>query len=141
MKFGEQPSLPKSARFFGFLTKSKKLSGAKKELLNEYPDECSVVFMNLRPNQKSLNGWINFSSERTCEEITRKIKQCPPKNGLRLIKPGSHVSPERSSILAKGKEERLMYQNWFDAKFPNDCEDIEASNLEKKNRFTQIRKF
>ena len=74
------PTMPKSARFFGFQCKFENLAEAKRKLKNLYPDAASIVFFSSRPNQTGLNGCNNFTKEIQCEKFRREIRQNPPKN-------------------------------------------------------------
>ena len=85
---GMAPSYP-NLRVFWFSDQKYKLAEAKKDLLMSCPDFSSVVFLSSSANQFGLNGWINFDSERKCENFVRSVKQEPPKNVLRLLKTGN----------------------------------------------------
>ena len=134
------PKMPKSARFFGFQCKFENLAEAKRKLKNLYPDAASVVFLSSRPNQTGLNGWINFKKEIQCEKFMREIRQNPPKNGLRLKKPGKHIAIERPALIQKGRGNGVLYNEWFSKKHPNFSTEVNVSEFEK-NRESRILKF
>ena len=134
------PKMPKSARFFGFQCKCENLAEAKRKLKNLYPDAASVVFLSSRPNQTGLNGWINFKKEIQCEKFMREIRQNPPKNGLRLKKPGNHIAIERPALIQKGRGNGVLYNQWFSKKHPNFSAEVNVSDFEK-NRESRILKF
>ena len=123
------PTMPKSARFFGFQCKFENLAEAKRKLKNLYLDAASIVFLSSRPNQTGLNGWINFTKEIQCEKFMREN---PPKNGLRLKKPGKHIAIERPALIQKGPGSGVLYNEWFSKKHPNFSAEVNVSELEKK---------
>ena len=134
------PTMPKSARFFGFQCKFENLAEAKQKLKNLYPDAASIVFLSSRPNQTWLNGWINFTKEIQCEKFMREIRQNPPKNGLRLKKPGKPIAIERPALIQKGPGSGVLYNEWFSKKHPNFSAEVNVSEIEK-NRESRILKF
>ena len=134
------PTMPKSARFFGFQCKFENLAEAKRKLKNLYPDAASIVFLSSRPIQTGLNGWINFTKEIQCEKFMREIRQNPPKNGLRLKKPGKHIAIERPALTQKGPGSGVLYNEWFSKKHSNFSAEVNVSEFEK-NRESRILKF
>ena len=124
----------KSARFFGFQCQFENLAEAKIKLKNLYPDAASVVFLSSRPNQTLLNEWTNFTKEIQCEKFTREIRQNPPKNGLRLKKPGKHIAIERPALIQKGRGngDGALYNEWYLKKHPNFSAEVNVREIEKK---------
>ena len=132
------PKMPKSARFFGFQCKFENLAEAKRKLKKFIPgrSQCCVS----RRNQTGLNGWINFKKKIQCEKFMREIRQNPPKNGLRLKKPGKHIAIERPALIQKGRGNEVFFNEWFSKKHPNFSAEVNVSEFEK-NSESRILKF
>ena len=62
----------------------------------------------------------------------REIRQNPPKNGLRLKKPGKHIAIERPALIQKGRGNGVLYNEWFSKKHPNFSAELNVSEFEKK---------
>ena len=46
-------------------------------------------------------------------KFMREIRQNPPKNGVRLKKPGKHIVIERPALIQRGPGSGVLYNEWF----------------------------
>ena len=130
---------PKSVRFSGFQTKATVLADAKKELYKFIPEAASVVFLSSRPNQKTMNGWVNFNTAKDCEEFIKKLSKDPRNDFIKMVKPGEHDKPHRCGILHFTSSLSLL-KDWKKKKFPSAGADIQF-NAPEETRFLNFVNF
>ena len=129
---------PHAVRFSGFRTKATDLASAKKELYKMIPEAKSVVFLSSRPNQDTLNGWINFETAMTCENFIKNLQK-NPKRVINFIKTEEHDKPQRQGIL-QFNSKCSLFEEWMSEKYPLAGTDINFDDIES-TRFCEYKKF
>ena len=125
---------PKAVRFSGFRTKAADLASAKKELYKMIPEAKSFALLSSRPNQDTLNGWINFETAMACENFIKNLQK-NPKSVIKFIKTEEHDKPQRQGILQFNSKLSLL-EEWMSEKYPLAETDMDFDDIES-TRFSE----
>ena len=79
--------LPLSLRFGNMTGVFANLRPAKEELQKNFPKVARINFCGQRPNQNTMNVWLNFGNAKDCADAMKLIEEKSPL-GIKFLKIG-----------------------------------------------------